>query len=426
MQSDAACYRAGSGQTAFAASLRGSRISRSLRQPPKARAGGLVLQLSAHCDLTASTQGRGFPSGLGYDGICTTAPSSASPLWQQPARHSKRCSAASCQAHSTSLCTAGCSNVGDGSSHGRRQSRAACSSCGQHSSNPQLAPTPRARSVTACASLALAEPAASAVASAAVAAGGFSISKFVAVGLGYAVLAGSLFRSVPQIMKVLQHQSTEGLSLTSYIVELCCYSISIAYNISQGYGFNTFGEVVACWLQDIVLIALIFRFSSTKKWVAAATGIAVALGCGWLLSPFCPLHILAVLQASNIITMALGSRLPQIVLNMRRGNAGVLSVMTCLLNVAGNTARIFTTVVLTGDMLLMAGYLSQGTLNTILLCQSLGTVRQKGRAAGSSSSSSVASQQQQQEVMQPVHMGPAGPEPGSSSPASFIMQSAAG
>eukprot|EP00878_Enallax_costatus_P014594 GHUV01015267.1.p2 GENE.GHUV01015267.1~~GHUV01015267.1.p2 ORF type:complete len:196 (+),score=79.51 GHUV01015267.1:1313-1900(+) len=194
----------------------------------------------------------------------------------------------------------------------------------------------------------------------------------------------------------------------------------------QGYGFNTFGEVVACWLQDIVLIALIFRFSSTKKWVAAATGIAVALGCGWLLSPFCPLHILAVLQASNIITMALGSRLPQIVLNMRRGNAGVLSVMTCLLNVAGNTARIFTTVVLTGDMLLMAGYLSQGTLNTILLCQSLGTVRQKGRAAGSSSSSSVASQQQQQEVMQPVHMGPAGPEPGSSSPASFIMQSAAG
>lgn len=91
--------------------------------------------------------------------------------------------------------------------------------------------------------------------------------------------------------------------------------------------------------------------------------------------------------------MALGSRLPQIVLNIRRGNAGVLSVMTCLLNVAGNTARIFTTIVLTGDMLLMAGYLSQGTLNTILLCQSVGTARQKRRAEGHDSVKDASSRQ---------------------------------
>lgn len=87
------------------------------------------------------------------------------------------------------------------------------------------------------ASLALAEPAAAAAtavaSAAAVSTSAFSLSKVVAVVLGYAVLAGSLFRSVPQIMKVLQHQSTEGLSLTSYIVELCCYSITIAYNLSQ-------------------------------------------------------------------------------------------------------------------------------------------------------------------------------------------------
>lgn len=149
----------------------------------------------------------------------------------------------------------------------------------------------------------------------------------------------------------------------------------------QGYGFNTFGEVCACWAQDIVLIALIFRFSNTKKWMAALTGIGVSLGCIWLLSPTCPRSVLAALQASNILTMALGSRLPQIILNMRRGNAGVLSVTTCLLNVAGNAARVFTTIVLTGDVLMLGGYLSQGTLNSILLCQSIGTARQRRRAA---------------------------------------------
>uniref|UniRef100_A0A383WNW5 Mannose-P-dolichol utilization defect 1 protein homolog n=1 Tax=Tetradesmus obliquus TaxID=3088 RepID=A0A383WNW5_TETOB len=236
------------------------------------------------------------------------------------------------------------------------------------------------------ASLALAvEPTAAATAAvasaAAVTATSLSFSKVVAVVLGYAVMAGSLFRSVPQIAKVLQHGSTEGLSLTSYVVELCCYSVTIAYNISQGYGFNTFGEVCACWAQDIILIALIFRFSNTKKWIAAAVGIAVSLGCVWLLSPYCPRHVLCALQASNIVTMALGSRLPQIILNMRRGNAGVLSVTTCLLNVAGNAARIFTTIVLTGDMLMLGGFLSQGTLNSILLSQSLTTAQQRRKAA---------------------------------------------
>ena len=27
----------------------------------------------------------------------------------------------------------------------------------------------------------------------------------------------------------------------------------------QGYPFNTYGEVLACWLQDIILVGLIFR-----------------------------------------------------------------------------------------------------------------------------------------------------------------------
>jgi hypothetical protein len=74
----------------------------------------------------------------------------------------------------------------------------------------------------------------------------------------------------------------------------------------------------------------------------------------------CACRVLTPAQASNIAIMALGSRLPQILLNMRRGNAGMLSVLTCVLNVAGNAARIFTTLVLTGDLLMLGGFCSQG------------------------------------------------------------------
>jgi hypothetical protein len=195
----------------------------------------------------------------------------------------------------------------------------------------------------------------------------------------------------------------------------------------QGYGFNTFGEVCACWAQDIILIALIFRFSNTKKWIAAAVAVAVSLGCMWLISPYCPRHVLAALQASNIITMALGSRLPQIILNMRRGNAGVLSVTTCLLNVAGNAARIFTTIVLTGDMLMLGGFLSQGTLNSILLFQSLKTAQQRRKAAAASGAATPAGVQADAAAAAAPKVPAAAAVasgPDSSAGAGFIMQPA--
>ena len=48
----------------------------------------------------------------------------------------------------------------------------------------------------------------------------------------------------------------------------------------------------------------------------------------------------AVLQVSTISIVALGGRLPQILLNVRRRSSGELSLTTCLLNLMGNIARV--------------------------------------------------------------------------------------
>jgi hypothetical protein len=81
------------------------------------------------------------------------------------------------------------------------------------------------------------------------------------------------------------------------------------------------------------------------------------------------LQLLGQLQMSTIVVMAVGARLPQIWLNVRRGNAGVLSVATCVLNVAGCVVRIFTTLVLTGDAIILWGCATQLALNAVLLYQ---------------------------------------------------------
>lgn len=125
----------------------------------------------------------------------------------------------------------------------------------------------------------------------------------------------------------------------------------------------------------------------------------------------CDLHFViraaapAGLQGSSYLIISLGARLPQIRMNARRGNSGQLSLTTCLLNVLGCIARLFTTLVLTQascnplrmlleragtaaagpearwrvqDMLNFAGTALQTVLNGVLLAQTVRTARGRG------------------------------------------------
>ncbi len=78
---------------------------------------------------------------------------------------------------------------------------------------------------------------------------------------------------------------------------------------------------------------------------ALAIAAAFAGACWALFTGLVPLPVLTAMQMATVFVMATCSRLPQILLNIRRGNAGMMSLTTCLLNVAGNSVRVFTTLV---------------------------------------------------------------------------------
>jgi mannose-P-dolichol utilization defect protein 1 len=105
-------------------------------------------------------------------------------------------------------------------------------------------------------------------------------------------------------------------------------------------------------------------------------------GTGGIAVPGVSMEVLTALQASTIFIVALGGRLPQIVLNAKRGDSGQLSGATSALNLAGNFARVFTTVVLTGDFLNLVGALVQAVLNGTLLAQCVATAK-RGKKGGS-------------------------------------------
>jgi PQ loop repeat len=81
------------------------------------------------------------------------------------------------------------------------------------------------------------------------------------------------------------------------------------------------------------------------------------------------------MQVSVGFAMSLGARVPQIWLNHKNGDSGELSLVTCALSFAGNFARLFTTLILTSDLLLFASTLAQCVLNGILTAQCWQTER---------------------------------------------------
>ena len=106
---------------------------------------------------------------------------------------------------------------------------------------------------------------------------------------------------------------------------------------------------------------------SDELWLGsvAYVGAALALLLG---SP--PPRLLAVLQvwATSLLMVSL---IPQLYLNYSRKEPGQYSPVTAGLSVLGNSIRIFTTLTLTKDPLLLLGFALGFSLNATLLGQIL-------------------------------------------------------
>lgn len=114
--------------------------------------------------------------------------------------------------------------------------------------------------------------------------------------VGYMVIAGSLVRSLPQIIRCLQARSVDGLSMTSILCETFVYFITTAYNWRAGYTFSTYGDVVSCLVQDIFLIGMLFYFGKYTKRAMVAISAATAVFGWWCLSGVAGMHVLTQMQ----------------------------------------------------------------------------------------------------------------------------------
>lgn len=150
---------------------------------------------------------------------------------------------------------------------------------------------------------------------------------------------------------------------------------SVVWNLKKGSPFSTYGETALILAQNFVLVALCTALGTypRRQKVQGVSGlaafmfvvVAVVRSVTVRGSGFSPLDGLYAFMT----VLSLGSRVPQIVQNMRQHHTGVLAFPTVFMNVGGNIVRVVTTVHAGLDTVVLVHFSICLLLNSTLLVQ---------------------------------------------------------
>eukprot|EP01102_Stenamoeba_stenopodia_P019658 TRINITY_DN7473_c0_g1_i1.p1 TRINITY_DN7473_c0_g1~~TRINITY_DN7473_c0_g1_i1.p1 ORF type:complete len:269 (-),score=77.08 TRINITY_DN7473_c0_g1_i1:194-907(-) len=186
--------------------------------------------------------------------------------------------------------------------------------------------------------------------------------------LGYAIIAGSLMLKLPQIAIILRTKDVKQVSKTMFYLEVTCYTIAVAYAFHNNFPFNTYGETVFILIQDFIIVFLLHHYSNSLNGVFFASAAGYAAVCYAFYTGLVPDTVLTQLQAL-VVPLSVSSRVPQIISNFKTKNTGSLSFISFFLTFAGALARVFTTLKLVSDTIVLVGYILSCVLNGLITLQ---------------------------------------------------------
>lgn len=196
----------------------------------------------------------------------------------------------------------------------------------------------------------------------------------VSKAVGIAIIAASTIVKVPQILKLINSGSAEGVSFLSYLLETTAYIITLAYNFRSGFPFSTFGETALIAIQNIAIAVLVLHLSASARNTSSpypaifVLGVAAA-GYALFTPSIVSADLLRNLQMFVTIPLGLMSKVPQIVDAQKNKSTGQLSAFAVFNYLLGSLARVGTTLAEVDDVLILAGFLGGALLNLVLAGQ---------------------------------------------------------
>merc|ERR1711939_305354 len=190
----------------------------------------------------------------------------------------------------------------------------------------------------------------------------------ISKALGIGIIGASSIVKIPQLLKMLNSQSAEGISFLAYFMETASYLISLMYNVRNGFPFSTYGEVALIAIQNVAISILVLQYSG--KGPAAGVFVAGLAAASYALynEDITNMRSLQYLQGGAGV-LGVASKLPQIITIFQEGGTGQLSAFAVFNYLAGSLSRIFTTLQEVDDKLILYGFIAGFSLNAVLAAQ---------------------------------------------------------
>ncbi|KAH0835990.1 hypothetical protein AYO21_06846 [Fonsecaea monophora] len=195
------------------------------------------------------------------------------------------------------------------------------------------------------------------------------VSLAISKALGIVIITAASVVKVPQIIKLVKSQSSEGLSFTSYLLETTSFVISLAYNMRNGFPFSTYGETALIAIQDVVISVLILVYSKKSAQAGAFLAAFGSAVYALMVSDTLVSNAQMTSLQAGAGALSIASKLPQILTIYSQGGTGQLSAFAVFNYLFGSLSRIYTTIQEVDDKLILYGFIAGFALNAVLAAQ---------------------------------------------------------
>ncbi|XP_035023678.1 solute carrier family 66 member 3 [Hippoglossus stenolepis] len=166
----------------------------------------------------------------------------------------------------------------------------------------------------------------------------------------------------PQIFVLIRVKSSSGVSLPSLLLELTGYIVFVTYQMYYDYPPPTYLEYPILIAQDAILLLLILHYSGSLPQSLIYTLVFVG---GWRLLTVEKWIIDLAMSLCTFISAA--SKFAQLQCLWRSKDAGQVSALSWSMATYTCMARIYTTMVTTGDMQVLVRFIVMTLLNLWVL-----------------------------------------------------------
>ncbi|XP_066272422.1 solute carrier family 66 member 3-like isoform X2 [Branchiostoma lanceolatum] len=151
---------------------------------------------------------------------------------------------------------------------------------------------------------------------------------------------------LPQIGAIWSSKSAKGVSLQSTLLEWFCYAVMMCYHFVNEYPLSTYAEYLFLNIQDLVLVLIILYFGDRL----GVEALLYITGYVVIVSVLSTSLAVAKIMMNFVLPLSMTSKLIQLQALWTSHDASSVSSTTWFIAFYSCVARIFTTIVETGDI----------------------------------------------------------------------------